>query len=331
MNELDMIRAVLDEAPPSAEVVAEGRRRIAAGATGPRRPRARPVLPAAGLTAAALVAAGAITLVAMAGPPGSPGGSAAHRVSSTPAGGTLTVTELAYRAAAAAARQPGVRPGQWVYRKYLTKEFKYLTKDFPSRATVFWTTANALKAAWVSADGRVHFFSGLASLGMTAVPVKKIHGTWAFFGFGLLPVKYADLGSLPRSPKALDRYLGHLLPRGYGPKADREFLIIGEMLTAYVMPPALTAEFYRALGDIPGITVDPHAVDVAGRPGVAFTLKKPVALGVTPEIIVNPHTYHLMANEVLIPRTPGSPGRARSAAGTAILQEALVSGPGIKP
>ena len=328
MNELDMIRALLDEAPPSAEVIAEGSRRIAAGATRPRRPRARRVLPAAGLAATALVAAAAVALAATAGAPGSPGRSDAHRLFGPPAGGTLTVTELAYRAAAAAARQPDVRPGQWVYRKYLSK---YLTNDFPSRTTEFWTTANSLKAAWVSANGRVHFFSGLASLGMTFVPVKKLHGTWAFFGFGLLPVKYADLGSLPRSPKALARYLGHLLPPRYGPKADREFLIIEVMLTAYVMPPALTAEFYRALGDIPGITVDNHAVDVAGRHGVAFTLKTPVALGVTPEIIINPRTYQLMADEVLIPPAPGSRGRALSAAGTAILREALVSGPGIRP
>jgi len=79
------------------------------------------------------------------------------------------------------------------------------------------------------------------------------------------------------------------------------------MLTAYVLPPALTAECYRALGDIPGITIAPHAVDVAGRRGVAFTLKTPVALGVTPEIIINPRGYQLMAIEVVTPRAAGSP------------------------
>jgi hypothetical protein len=41
MNELNMIRVLLDEAPPSAEVIAEGRRRIAASAAEPGRPRAR--------------------------------------------------------------------------------------------------------------------------------------------------------------------------------------------------------------------------------------------------------------------------------------------------
>jgi hypothetical protein len=41
MNELNMIRVLLDEAPPSAGVIAEGRRRVAASATGPGRPAAR--------------------------------------------------------------------------------------------------------------------------------------------------------------------------------------------------------------------------------------------------------------------------------------------------
>ena len=319
MNELDMIRTLLDETPPSAEVTAEGRRRIAAGRTGPRRLRARQVRPILGLAAAALAGSMAITLAVTGGAPGRPMGPP------PPAGGTLTATALAYRVAAAAARQPEVRPGQWVYRKYLSK---YLTKDFPSRTTRFWTTADSRRAAWTSAGGKVHFFGGLASLGMTAVPVKKAHGQWTLFGFMRLPVKYADLGSLPRDPRALDRYLAGLLPPTLGPADDREFLTIEAMLTAYVMPPALTAEFYRALGDIPGIRVDTHAVDVAGRHGVAFMPGKPVALGATPEIIVNPRTYRLMAAEVLVPRSAGTTAGAE---GTAILQEALVPGPGVTP
>jgi hypothetical protein len=57
--------------------------------------------------------------------------------------------------------------------------------------------------------------------------------------------------------------------RRVGPPAIREFDAIEDMITSYVMPPQLTAELYRALGDIPGVTVDEHAVDVAGRPGIA--------------------------------------------------------------
>jgi len=104
------------------------------------------------------------------------------------------------------------------------------------------------------------------------------------------------------------------------------------MLTGYVMPPRLTAEFYRALGDIPGVTASPHAVDVAGRPGVAFRITRQ-GLGAewTDEIILSPRTYRLMANEITLRPAPGSSGQAPTVAGTAILREAVVSGPGITP
>jgi hypothetical protein len=308
---------LLAEAPPSAEVVTEGRRRVAEGAAGPRRlARVRPVRSAAGLAAAALVTAAAIILAVTAGPPGA-----------KPASRPLTATELAYRAAAAAARQPDVRPGQWVYRKYLTKESSRPT------TTEFWTTADSVKAAWVSATGKIHYFSGQASLGMAAAMVQLPGHRSTYVGLLpiSLPVKYADLGSLPRGPQALDHYLG----RQPGPavsKAAKEFMLIDAMLTGYVMPPRLTAEFYRALGDIPGVTADPHAVDVAGRPGVAFRITRQ-GLGAewTDEIILSPRTYRLMANEITLRPAPGSSGQAPTVAGTAILREAVVSGPGITP
>jgi hypothetical protein len=41
MNELNMIRVLLDQAPPSAEVIAEGRQRIAASVAEPERPAAQ--------------------------------------------------------------------------------------------------------------------------------------------------------------------------------------------------------------------------------------------------------------------------------------------------
>ena len=311
-----MIRELLAEAPPSAEVIAEGRRRVAEDAAGRRRRvRVRPLVPAAGLAAAALVTAAAIILAVTASPPGA-----------RPASRPLTATELAYRAAAAAARQPDVRPGQWVYRKYLTKE-----SSRPG-TTEFWTTADSVKAAWVSATGKIHYFSGQASLGMAAALVKLPGHRSAYAGLlpSQLPVKYKDLGSLPHDPQALDHYLGRQPGPGV-PKAAKEFMLIDAMLTGYVMPPRLTAEFYRALGDIPGVTADPHAVDV-GRPGVAFRITGH-ALGAewTDEIILSPRTYRLMANQITIPPAPGSSSQAPTVAGTAILREALVSGPGITP
>lgn len=126
MNELNMIRALLDEAPPSAEVVAEGRRRIAASATAPGRPVARrgvagpetllntDLRPAGGRgfrhqtgrrVAAGAVAAGAaaalalVTLVPHGAPAARPGHSQAGELAGLPARGFLLT--MAVKAAAA--------------------------------------------------------------------------------------------------------------------------------------------------------------------------------------------------------------------------------------
>ena len=108
-------------------------------------------------------------------------------------------------------------------------------------------------------------------------------GGWAVGGqSGKIPVSYAGLSSLPRDPAALDRYLRRLSvphPRGWGSPAAREFTIIEMMLASYVMPPRLTAELYRALGQIPGVRVDDHAVDVAGRPASASSARPCPARG----------------------------------------------------
>lgn len=96
------------------------------------------------------------------------------------------------------------------------------------------------------------------------------------------------------------------------------------MLTSYLMPPRLTAELYQALGDIPGVTVSDHAVDVAGRHGIGFISPALPGRG-RKEIILNPHSYRLMGDNLL-----WGP-RQRLLNGTAILHKALVSGPGMWP
>ena len=96
------------------------------------------------------------------------------------------------------------------------------------------------------------------------------------------------------------------------------------MLTSYVMPPRLTAELYRALGEIPGVTVNDQAVDVAGRPGVGFISPALPGAGNT-EIILSPRTYRLIGDDLLL-----GP-RRQLVSGTAILRETPVSGPGVWP
>ncbi len=223
----------------------------------------------------------------------------------------------------------------------------------PAGVFQVWTTADAQKAAYVY-RGKVHVIktphvpvmrhgkvvlrhgqpvmkAGGQFIGQPAVFVLP-HGQGVTYGSasGTVPIRYADLGSLPRSPLALDRYLGHLQLPGWGPAPVREFEVIKELLTTYVMPPGLTAELYRALADIPGVTADNHAVDIARRPGVGFAIAMPPSAGGgTDEIIINPRTYHLMGQELIATAPAGSRGKVLS--GTAILRTALVAGPGVLP
>jgi RNA polymerase sigma-70 factor (ECF subfamily) len=148
---------------------------------------------------------------------------------------------------------------------------------------------------------------------------------------GTIPVEYTDLGSLPRSPQALLHHLATLPPlRGDGPAPVREFSDIEELLATYVMPPRLTAELYRALGDVPGVTVDTHAVDVAGRTGVGFLRALPsLQGGGAEEVILSPHSYRLMGTALIGRPSPGAAPKVLN--GVAYLRVALVRGPGVMP
>jgi hypothetical protein len=337
MDELTAVRQMLAEAsPPSPEVVAAARARLEFAARGGAVPRRltlrrpgrlalrRPwrLVVATGLAAA--TAAGLITAQVFASGRASPARA-------------LTVRELAYRAAASAARQPAVRPGQWVFWQE-----KPGGRSCGTGCGTYhvWTVADAQKAAWVQ-RGKVVIighgplahvpFVGQLQPSMrvpwVVVPEDRDAGWVVGIRGARIPVSYADLSSLPRDSRALDRYLGQLNLRhrsGQGSAGAREFTIIEMMLTSYVMPPRLTAELYRALGDIPGVTVNEHAADVAGRPGVGFISPALPGAGHM-EIILNPRTYRLMGADLL--QGP----RRQLDEGTAILREALVSGPGVWP
>jgi hypothetical protein len=302
--------AGLDDAPggPGTTRRAVGRWRVAG-----RSYLAWRLAVAGGLSAAVAAAVVAAMVVAVPHPGGT--------------GSSITVRELAYRAAAAAQRQPQVRPGHWVYWKETRSR---------ARSSIFqvWTTADATKAAFV-AHGKVHRFhfpgAGPQYIGQPEGSPLPGRGTVSSGLTGMVPVKYADLGSLPRSPRALLRYIANLPlyhRSGWGPAPVRQFMIIEELLTTYVMPPRLTATFYRALGEIPGVTVDSHALDVAGRPGIGFLHSMQPAAGAE-EIIIDPHTYRLMGTALIARLSPGAAPKVLN--GIAYLRVALVRGPGVLP
>jgi hypothetical protein len=268
---------------------------------------------AAGLAAAAVAGFIAAQVVA-------PGGA-------RPAG-MITVHELAYRAAAAAVRQPRVRAGQWVF--WHEKQAADVGCSHCLTGTFdVWTTADSQHAAWVY-KGKVVSLGTGPFYGQPE-PFVVPHGGWSATEVTWQsPISYADLGSLPRDPRALVRYLGHLKLPGQDPAPVREFQVIQDLLTSYVMPPRLTAELYLALADISGVTVDPHAVDVAGRHGAGFRMAVPPGEGGgLTEIIIDPVTFHLLGTALIATAPARDFGKVVN--GTAILRMALVSGPGVRP
>lgn len=328
MQLLEEFRAVV--APPDPGTLAQARARVLDGAAAgqasrrarwPRLPGRWPKLALTGLAAAATATVVTVALAAPGGAPSHPGASPAAR-------------ELAYRVADVAAARPAVRPGQWVYR-----QVKVAGSPTPVFAGTWrgWTTADGTRSAGLD-KGKVYF--------MPCPPwASGLHGScqpWMDVGNGQrrIPVTYAGLSSLPRSPSALDRYLASLPLPGGGPAPYREFEIISALLVTYLMPPPLTAELYRALGDIPGVTVDQHAVNVAGRAGIGFQIIEPrIALGPPPDapvravaqLILDPKTYDLIGEQGFETNRRGQSAPRHSVAGTAILKTALVPGPGALP
>jgi hypothetical protein len=330
MQLLEEFRAVV--APPDPGTLAQARTRVLDGAAAgqasrrarwPRLPSRWPKLAMTGLAAAATATVVTVALAA-------PGGAPSHPGAASPA-----ARELAYRVADVAAARPAVRPGQWVYRR---------VKIAGSPPPVFsgtwqgWSTADGTRSAGLD-KGKVYFIRCPAG---TPGPYGGCQGWLDTIGGRRvpIPVTYAGLSSLPRSPAALDRYLASLPLPGGEPAPYREFEIISALLVTYLMPPPLTAELYRALGDIPGVTVDQHAVNVAGRAGLGFQITEPrMALGPPPDapvravaqLILDPKTYDLIGEQGFETNRRGQSGPRHSVAGTAILKTALVPGPGILP
>jgi hypothetical protein len=260
MNELSMIRALLDEAPPSAEVVAEGHRRITCGPARPGRSRARWGVAGAGLTAAALAAA---VTVAVTGALGTrPAGPATHGESFGPA---TTAPGVLRNAALAALQLPSGAPppNQFVY----TKLYVYQPVDHPSAGVL---------QTWASVDGTRLGLEDGGRNARGALPACR-DGFWITKPVGQ-PAEQTRLRctaaenaaykpAMPSSPGALRGYLHKLF--GLWPGDSGGLLTnIETMMTSSYLTPAQRAGLYRLLAQTPGLTVVPHVTNVNGQSGV---------------------------------------------------------------
>ncbi len=325
MTLLEDFRAAV--APPGEAVLARARAGMYGGAPGldhpgQRRlhwPRTRGKLALASLAATATATAVAVALTA------APGGEPSLAGTVSP-----VVREMAYQVAAVAAGGPAVAPGQWVYWQDKT----------PDQAYEIWTTADGTRAAYVY-QGKVDFVpctgphgrrvATCQYIGQPEVEPVTAGGIGISTLTGKMPVPYAGLSSLPRDPVALDRYFAGLLTPGDGPAPVRAFRVIEDLLITYVMPPALTAELYQALGNVPGVTVDRHAADIAGRHGIGFRIAIPAEQGGGfDELILDQKTFALMGQQLILGRAAGAKA-GQVIGGVTILKSVLVAAPGMLP
>jgi hypothetical protein len=318
MNEMDLLGRLREEVPhgvsPHAEhlfqtALASNLESERAGVTRPARSLVRrggdgirALRPAWRLAVIAALAAGLAAGLVVGTRPGARAPAPAQPV-------TLTAKLLADQAASAALSGPDIRPGQWVYRK--------IGFGRGTKISEVWATADDLaQASYIK--GTLLTCSWPSTCHPADIGGQSFVMAWP----GTHEISYADLGSLPAGPRALlSRLESICAASGTGDRYCHPFTLIGELFFAYLMPPALTAELFQALGDVPGVTVVRDAVDLAGRHGVAFRLPTSPS-GAYEEIILDPRTYQFMGMD------------SSSAAGpdrTAVLALAPVSGPGIRP
>jgi hypothetical protein len=328
MNEMDLLTRLRDEVPQTASPRAEYlfRAGLDDNDESERAGGARSGQPLARCGFRALRPAWRLAIIA----PLVAGLAAAAVVAALPARNpSLTVRLLADRAAAAARSAPAVSPGQWVYRKWVGPGPNlrlHVTYDL-------WSTADDIThAAYIG--GTLYFISNPGSGGPVSRHIPSASGRSGLTGFIVEPVSYSSLGSLPTDPSGLVTVLGHSI-WGCGFRqttpACHAFHAISALLWGYVMPPALTAECYQALADIPGVTVVQNVVDEAGQASVGFRLA--IVTDYVPgtatghvtgyaELILNPRTYQVIGWQGVLN------GQAWA---SVVLQQALVSGPGVRP
>jgi len=294
MNDLDLVRAVLDEVPepPPARLAAGRARLLAAGAepVAKRTPGRRLLLPA-GVTAVAAAVAAVLTITLTSGPVAKPADAGhARPVHPGPAQPASLVARVLGTAARTVAAEPLTEPenGQWFYSRTIDTQ-----TGQPTQTDEEWITFDSTKSAYHGPGGQLIIHT---ETGAPTIPPGT--GALAAFDDNTTPLtSYNALAALPETPPALLAAVAAELARtgetNFGQVAatalpQREFAwLSGALWNAYAAaPPAALAAVYRAIATIPGVTVDQQATDAAGRPAIGITDDRGQY-----ELLLSPSTY----------------------------------------
>jgi hypothetical protein len=186
-----------------------------------------------------------------------------------------------YTAADHAQSRPFTAPrtGQWIY-----SEQRYQSHDKPGAGEVQTATTplrTRIDRTWTRTDGRL-----MASYDHGKLVTSPTGGASVE-----PPIDYPTVSALPRDPAALLAWAHKdLVPIAGGPDSNAFILLSSLLNDNPVMPPAEEATIYRALAKIPGVTLNPNAVDVAGRPALAVS-RATQGIGLNEEILLDRSTY----------------------------------------
>jgi hypothetical protein len=295
-SDLRMLRELGESrTPPADEPPAELRRRVLAGALPERGRRARlphrPVgarpawrFAAVGATAAAVTAA---MLVMQTG----------HRAGTTPppagAGATPEAVRILQLAAhqVTAAPAPAARPDQFVFVESVDSILRINdlgpAKDPDRLHLATAKLAPHLSRRWLSVDGTRGVFARYLPWRSSAAPLDQTGASpGCRDGREVIDPARPDVtractphpavrADLPTDAEAMLRYLYRPGDEGAGgpnvPADQKAFQRASEVIEASLSAPAVQAAVFRAVAQMPGVTVSPGAVDAAGRRGVAVT------------------------------------------------------------
>lgn len=234
------------------------------------RPRTRLLRPAVLLPAAGLALGGVLfTTLAVTGPDETPRTAA---TATAPRGAAVLLDRIATVASKSDAIEVG--DGQFVYVRTLQagNEGKFggpVKLGKPGEREVWMTQ----KSGPVINEGLIHQDGRYYPITVGVPDGEKPVG----YPAGLNRPTYTWLASLPTDPDALLRRLAGEItadqdarntPAGERDPDQDAFDAIGELLRETLMPPRTAAALYKAAARIPGVSVDPDAVDAAGRHGI---------------------------------------------------------------
>jgi hypothetical protein len=335
MDETRMIRSLLDEAPPSAEVVAEGRQRLSAGS--PARTRRRLW---GGLTVLAAAAVALALAVGLTGGPPSQGTGTPEPVR------PLTARQVLLTAAEKAAAQP---VGKYWHTHVISSEGYHIARGdymifgarheidqwlarsdndadvFRSRFGAATPQTAADRAAWEKA-GAPRSWTVLSNGGH--IPQSAKAGPWdlrrvtaaekrrrkqamaegdrrcaAKPGSCLpQPPSPKQRESLARDPQGLKRYLLAVA----GPGAGSNLLNAAATFLLDPSSPELRAAVFRVLADSAGVRDLGTARDPLGRPAIVLAERTKSDRNVEDnELLLDPSTYTPLGTQVVLVKGNG--------------------------